>query len=185
MQEGDNRPPALWETLSSRPLADARVFRVDVERARNPRSGQEGDFSIIRAPDWVVVLASVEPEVYLMVNQYRFGSHTLSWEFPAGCLERGESPLEGAARELAEETGYAPAAVGRIIGSFFPNPAIQDNTCHVVLFEAVTKVGEPRREAFEEMQMELLRIDQIRRMAQDGDIVHGMVHAALFFLGQG
>lgn len=183
MSEPEKHTPALWETLSTRLLADCRVFRVDSERARNPRTGQEGDFSVIRAPDWVVVLASPEPGRFLMVHQYRFGAHTLSREFPAGCLEEGESPIEGAARELAEETGYAPEAPGRLIGSFLPNPALQANTCHVVLFERVRKAGEARPDPFEDIELSVQDIDEIRRMALDGRIVHGMVHAALYFYG--
>jgi bis(5'-nucleosidyl)-tetraphosphatase len=46
---------------------------------------------------------SGEPR-FLVLRAYRY------WDFPKGGLAKGETPLEGAVRELAEETGLtAPA----------------------------------------------------------------------------
>lgn len=175
--------PALWQTLSETQVADCRVFTVVKEHAKNPRTGAEGDFSIIKAPDWVVTLASPEEGAFLMVNQYRFGTRNLSWEFPAGCLDAGESPLDAAARELLEETGYKPETAGRVIGKFNPNPALQGNTCWIVRFDRVSDTGTKHWDDFEELELRLLRESEIKRMASDGRITHGMVHAALYFLG--
>lgn len=50
-------------------------------------------------------------KVVLIRRRVREG--TLSWQFPAGKVEPGESPSEGAAREAFEETGLVvePVAV--------------------------------------------------------------------------
>jgi ADP-ribose pyrophosphatase len=174
--------PALWQTLSETPLADCRVFKVVREHARNPKTGAEGDFSIIKAPDWVVTLASPAKGELLMVNQYRFGSRQLSWEFPAGCIDPGEKPVAAAARELLEETGFKPEGEGRIIGKFYPNPALQGNTCWVVRFEQATDTGLKHWDDFEELELKIVTEPEIARMTTDGRITHGMVHTALYFL---
>lgn len=46
------------------------------------------------------------------------------WQFPGGLLEHGESPIEGAARELLEETGMTvvSAKQGPYISSIFKGP---------------------------------------------------------------
>jgi 8-oxo-dGTP pyrophosphatase MutT (NUDIX family) len=176
------RKPALWEKLSETLIADCRVFQVYREHLRNLRTHAEGDFSVIHAPDWVVVLARPEEGVLIMENQYRFGTHKLSWEFPAGCANPGEAPLDAARRELLEETGYKPLVPGEIIGSFRPNPALQDNTCHVVYFDKVADTGAKHWDEFEEIELKLVSDAEIAQMTLDGRITHGSVHTALYFL---
>jgi ADP-ribose pyrophosphatase len=173
--------PSKWTVLSEREIADCRVFKVTGRREKNDRTGVEGEFFVIRAFDWVVALARSDGE-YLMVNQFRFGSGNLSWEFPAGCIDKGETPLEAAARELSEETGYSPACEGRIIGRILPNPALQDNVCWIVLFDKVEKCGQAHFDGFEEIESKRMPLGEITAMALDGRISHGMAHAALFFL---
>lgn len=50
----------------------------------------------------------------LMVRR-RIAEGQLSWQFPAGAIEAGESPEEAAVRETLEETGLHVVAV-RLIG---------------------------------------------------------------------
>lgn len=45
----------------------------------------------------------------------RVSEGQLSWQFPAGKIEPGESPEEAAVRETAEETGLSVAAI-KILG---------------------------------------------------------------------
>jgi 8-oxo-dGTP pyrophosphatase MutT (NUDIX family) len=51
------------------------------------------------------VVAVDDRDRVLPVGQYRYTLDRYSWEIPEGGVPIGEDPLEGARRELAEETG--------------------------------------------------------------------------------
>lgn len=42
----------------------------------------------------------------LVISQFRPPLNAWSIEFPAGLIDEGETPIEAAKRELAEETGF-------------------------------------------------------------------------------
>ena len=58
----------------------------------------------------LAIVATPTPGEVVLVRQYRHPVRSMLWEIPAGTAEPGEAPLEGAKRELREETGYRGAA---------------------------------------------------------------------------
>jgi len=56
------------------------------------------------------VIVAVADDRVLFVEQYRPTVRTTQLELPAGIVESGESYTEAGARELAEETGFAPSS---------------------------------------------------------------------------
>ncbi|MEK0307117.1 NUDIX hydrolase [Bifidobacterium sp. IMAU50988] len=53
----------------------------------------------------LAVLEGNRQEFYLLARHWRVAIGTWQWEFPRGMGEPGESPVQTAIRELAEETG--------------------------------------------------------------------------------
>ncbi len=91
--------------------------------------GRQQDFISIDSRDWVAVIP-VKNENFIMVKQWRHGENNLSIEFPGGVIDDGESPLEGAVRELKEETGCIANKM-LYLGKVNPNPAFMTNHFHV------------------------------------------------------
>ena len=56
----------------------------------------------------VACVALTPRQTAVLADQYRPGPERLMRELPGGGVEPGESLAGGAARELAEETGYVP-----------------------------------------------------------------------------
>ena len=71
---------------------------------------RQGYFTIEHHLTQVVVLPLVEKRAVVMVRVRRPVIRDVTLELPAGSAERRETPAQGAARELAEETGIRVAA---------------------------------------------------------------------------
>ena len=68
----------------------------------------------------------------LMIKLFRYPAKRYMWEFPAGMIEDGETPVEGGRRELLEETGIA-SDEALLIGSQTPISGFVDDTFYTVL----------------------------------------------------
>ncbi|MEO8478126.1 MAG: (deoxy)nucleoside triphosphate pyrophosphohydrolase [Gemmatimonadota bacterium] len=75
---------------------------------------------------------------YLIAQRPLHKRHGGLWEFPGGKFEAGESPLDVARRELAEELGVNLISIGRLIFSTH-----DDGSPFVIEFYPATFDGEP------------------------------------------
>jgi len=112
-----------WNVLNSEQLVSNNIFSVRKDRSVSPITGDEHDFFILEAPDWINVIALTENGEIVLIEQYRHGSQSVTIEIPGGMVDPGEHPLQTAKRELLEETGYAGENWLQI-GEVFPNPDI-------------------------------------------------------------
>jgi ADP-ribose pyrophosphatase len=76
----------------------------------------------------------------LLIRSYRYIHDSIEWELPAGRLEKGETVLRGARREILEESGYETAG-HRLIYKFQPVNGLADKTFHVVHCRPVRDTG--------------------------------------------
>jgi len=131
----------LWrETGRKETVWKGPIFDIEQVNRISPE-GEEHPFVVCRTPDWVTVIPELpgpEGTSFLIVNQFRHGSGTLSREFPAGVVDPGETPLEAAVRELREETGHTAAEMIPI-GKINPNPAFMSNTSWTFLARGLEK----------------------------------------------
>ena len=71
-----------------------------------PTGRRLNDFWHVDFPDFVMVLSRTTTGFIVMVDAWRPGLQARSLWAPGGIIDSGESPLEAAKRELAEETGF-------------------------------------------------------------------------------
>ena len=102
-----------------RELAGQRTT-LRVERLRLS-DGTETLRDTLYHPRSVAILPLKENGDVVMVRQYRKAAGSEMLELPAGVLEDYESPLDGARRELREETGLDAKELTPV-GNFFSSP---------------------------------------------------------------
>ena len=175
----DNPPqPQRWQRLRTEPLATTRIFDVTRAVYRHPQRDKERDFFVINAPDWVNVVALTPEHHLVLVRQFRFGTDDFSLEIPGGVIEPGEDVVAAGLRELQEETGYAGTSA-RLLGSVHPNPAMQNNRCHLVLVEEARPTGKLDWDPDEELEITTRPVDEVYALAGQGGITHTLVLDAL------
>ena len=171
----------IWERIESERTADCRVFQVWRDRSRNPRHGGTHDFYRIEAPDWVNIVPLTSNNEVVMIEQYRHGTGEVTLEIPGGMVDDGESPSDAAARELLEETGYAPREVVRL-GRARPNPALQTNWIYSFLARDVQLTKAPCFDATEHATVRLVPLAEIPGLIADGTISHALVVVGFYWL---
>lgn len=79
----------------------------------------------------VIVIAITGDNKYILVAQNRI-NNKVSLEFPSGYIEDGETYIEGASRELLEETGYVSDSIHHL-DSYYSQLGIDSSITHVVV----------------------------------------------------
>ncbi len=93
------------EKLESQIIHQGLFFDVYRDKVRLP-DNETSLREYIRHPGAVVVLPMLDDGRLLLERQFRYPLDRVFLEFPAGKIDRGETPLTCAKRELMEETGY-------------------------------------------------------------------------------
>ena len=173
--------PQPWPTRASKKLAHYKIFDIRADTLVSPRTGQEHDFYIIEAVNWVNVIALTTTGQIIMVEQYRHGSQTIELEIPGGMMDPHETdPIAAGLRELKEETGYE-GSNARLIGQIYPNPAIMNNTCYTVLVENCECRHDICLDQTEDLTITLINPTEIPTLIQTGRIAHSLVVVALYY----
>ena len=105
----------------------------------------------------------------LLVGQHRYTLDLFTWGIPGGGVPFDEDPLDGAKRELVEETG-ATATSWHELARFTLSNSITDGRGVVFLASGVSD-GVPQREGTEAgMQTRWLPLDEALRSVDTGEI---------------
>ena len=102
------------------------VFSIESGVLREP-GGVRARRDIIRHSGSVAVLPVHEDEQVMLIRQYRCAYDKMVIELPAGRIDRGETPLQAAKRELREEVGLGARKWERLV-RILPSPGFCDET---------------------------------------------------------
>jgi len=165
-----------WQTLSSRVVYRNPWLALREDKVIRP-DGAEGIYSVVEMPLSCGIVAISEDDQIALVSQWRYVHDKLSLEIPTGGSARGETPLDAAKRELAEETGLTAgkwAALGTVDNS---NGATTD-IAHMFLAQDL-KSGPAVPQGDEHVELLWMPFSAAVRSVMAGEITESVSVAAI------
>ena len=158
-----------WQTIKSKVAFECPYFKILDEDFLAP-SGKKHKYHIMKRGDYVVVIAK-EKNYFYLVELYRYTTKSRVPEFVAGAVEKNETPLQAAKKELREEAGITAKKI-RKIGWYYAYKGCSDQKAHVFLAEDL-KFGEQHLDDLEKdggMKVKKFKISEIEKMIKSGKI---------------
>lgn len=149
---------------------------VDVEVPGGPRF----EHHVVRLPRPAVGCLVGDPSRgLLLLYRHRFITDSWGWEVPAGGVDPDEAVADAAAREVLEETGWAPGPLRRLHGQH-PSNGLSDQRFELFVADGATHVGDPSDPA-ESERVEWVSADGVRRLVREGAVTDGLSLTALLW----
>lgn len=172
----------MYENLFEKTLDSKQVFEGKIVNIRLDSvelvNGKTSFREVVEHAGGVVILAVDENNRAYMVRQFRYPIGRAMLEVPAGKLEKGEDPLEGAVRELREETGLTAEQI-IYFGGTYPSPGFCDEQLHIYLALGLTQ-GEACPDEDEFLNLEVIDLDELAAMIMRGELQDGKSINAIF-----
>ncbi len=174
----DFAPLPAWQVLSDTSLISQRWLEVREQHVRLANGHEIDRFHLIHGPEWAAVLCLTRAREVVLVRQYRHGIGGASLELPAGVLEAEETPLDGARRELREESGFDAESLEPLI-SIAPEPSRNSTRAHFFFARGGVCVSELALDSSEDLEVLLVPVSELLELIDHGQIVHAAHIAAI------
>jgi 8-oxo-dGTP pyrophosphatase MutT (NUDIX family) len=166
-----------WQKLSTRLVYDNQWIRVEEDSVINPAGGN-GIYGKVHFKNRAVgIVALDEAGCIWLVGQYRYVLDAYSWEIPEGGAGFEEDPLEGAKRELKEETGLVAGNWQEILRMHLSN-SVSDELAIIYLATNLSQ-DQPSPEETEQLMIRRLPLAEACTMVDQGQITDSITVAAL------
>ena len=140
--------------------------------------GQPGIYGLVHFANLAVgVVVLDDDDRVLLVGQHRYTVDAMSWEIPEGGVPAGESALDGAIRELREETGVT-ATDWRELARLHLSNSVSDEAAVLFRARALTH-GDAEPDGTEQLDVRWVSFDDALAMTMDGRITDALSVCAI------
>ena len=161
-----------WKTLKSKEIYDNPWIRVTHRDVINPGGG-EGIYGVVHFKNWAIGIVPLGEDLNTwLVGQYRYTLDEYSWEIPEGGGLVGTNPLDGAKRELKEETGITAANWLKITDLVTSNSVTDERG--VVYVARGLSYGESAPEESEDLKIKKIPFSEAVEMVMRGEITDSL-----------
>ena len=161
-------------------LFKGKLLKLKTAQRRLP-NGFVTSLELIEHPGAVLIVPFLSKDEIIFIRQFRPVINSYLYELPAGTLEKNESPLTCAKREMAEETGFAARRFIKM-GKIYPVPGYSTEV--ITIFKAI----QLRKVSFFNEPDEIIKIclfnhRRVKELFRQQKIVDAKTISALAFAG--
>jgi ADP-ribose pyrophosphatase len=110
----------------------------------NKRYKKNQYYHFLKETDNVVIIPCVKNK-FIIVKQKRIPIRKKNFEFPCGRVDRGETNIQSACRELLEETGYQTIKPLKKLVTFFADPGRNTRSIHCYFTKNLKLIKKPEK----------------------------------------
>lgn len=166
-----------------RAIASTKIYSGDItlRKDRLLLGGRVVEKEIVEHKDSVGIVAVSGSDV-ILVTQYRRAVGRALLEIPAGKIEKGETPRQAAAREMAEEIGYS----GRLelLMKWYLAPGYSTELMHVFVATNLRKISRGPMDDDENIRIRKVKMSAAIRKCLSGEIQDSKTVAAILAYSQ-
>ena len=171
--------PQLPKIHARRDLDPSKLFRVE-QMDLEFSNGEQRQYERLCSQGLgsVIIVPMRDPETVLLVREYAAGLHHYELGLPKGRLERNETILEGANRELQEEIGFGARDLSELTQLSLA-PGYMTHVTHIVLARDLYPARLPGDEP-EELEVVPWPLADLHLLIAREDCTEGRSIAALY-----
>jgi ADP-ribose pyrophosphatase len=164
------------QTLFENPYATVKLDTLEYDGTQHP-------YFYVTSPVEAVATVSLTSEgCIILTRQYRHPVGKVIYDLPAGHLEPGEAPMDGARREFEEETGYYPHHIEKI-GYYNQFPGVLQAATNLFFATKLEKTTQ-RLEAGEVLETVHLPVAEVLERVLNGEFIDGSLQLGVLLAFQ-
>ena len=156
------------------------IYKVRRDSLELSRDSHYHYYTIVGREAAVMVIAETDDGMLVINREYRHPTGEILLSLPGGVLENGEHAVQGAERELMEETGFRGSHY-EVMGEAYPLPGLYPQKISYVRARQAKQVSQPNLETAEYIHTELMTYEALLQAIAEGQAVDGILCTALTY----
>jgi ADP-ribose pyrophosphatase len=157
----------------------AKNFQIKVKKVRLPDGGSMDFASLIQQPG-TNIIPLIDKDTILLNYQYRPAVKKWLYQLAGGIIEKDETPLQNAHKELEEELGYKATKM-KLMAKFYTAPHVSNEFQYVFIATGLKKT-KAHLEKGEMIKPRRVKIRDAIRMVHGGKITDSSTIIGLLLL---